>query len=145
MAKEKPLSSKESYLPDSKSVSLKNKFRNDGSFLEMFKKMQNASAQLYGIPNIDAADDKDNIVVETNAAVRTDFDQPSVSKPSITIGRRKGGRTLPVGRVKKLKTEEASSDTPPKSKDAWEKYLEEVKKYKETYCESDARNRSLVK
>lgn len=114
-----------------------NIFRNDGSFLEMFKKMQNASQS-----GSAAVTTKPNVPVKS--VEKEDKEQPSVVSKSVPlVGRRRGSKALPVGKVKKLKTED--EDSKPATTDAWAKYLEEVKKYKETYCDSEAKNRSLVK
>lgn len=60
------------------------------------------------------------------------------------FGKRRGGKVLPTGKVKKLKVEpkEEKIEEP---KDAWSQYLAEVKKYKETTCEEEGKTRPLVK
>ncbi len=113
-----------------------NIFRNDGSFLEMFKKMQNASR----------SNDDNSGKLSSPVRVKEIIDEeppPAVSKPTSFVGRRRSSKALPVGKVKKLKAEEDGGK--PTTTDAWAKYLEEVKKYKETYCDNDSKNRSLVK
>lgn len=114
-----------------------NIFRNDGSFLEMFKKMQNASQTGSVVTAV-----KSDVPVK-RVEKEEKVQQPVVSKPVSFVGRRRGSKALPVGKVKKMKTEEEESKST--STDAWAKYLEEVKKYKETYCDSETKNRSLVK
>lgn len=123
-----------------------NVFRNDGSFLEMFKKMQKAS-QLGNTSSTSNTSDK-NLTgqiaksdVEKDVFLREDAKQ---SKPVPIVRRRKCNKALPVGKVKKLKADE-EQEKKPAITDAWAKYLEEVKKYKETSCDSETKNRSLVK
>ncbi|XKL64155.1 hypothetical protein PGB90_004241 [Kerria lacca] len=112
-----------------------NIFRNDGSFLEMFKKMQNASQPTNNVATVSS----------NTVRIKKDIveEQPTVSKPMPLVGRRRGSKALPVGKVKKVKMEDESKKST--TTDAWAKYLEEVKKYKETYCDSETKNRSLVK
>lgn len=62
------------------------------------------------------------------------------------IGKRRGGKILPTGKVKKLKNEEdAEDEDDTKPKDAWSVYMSEVKRYRETVCQSDDKTRPLVK
>lgn len=96
--------------------------KNDGSFLEMFKKMQEET--------------KKAEVVEK---------KPEIKKPVLPfIGKRRGGRVLKTGLVKKAKAidEQIADNTP---KDAWSLYMQEVKKYRETSCEEERKTRPLVK
>lgn len=101
-----------------------NTFKNDGSFLEMFKKMQEQKA---------AEEKKEEPV------------QPTVTevKKSIPIfGKRRGGRILKTGLVQKIKTTTEVEEEP---KDAWSVYMKEVKRYKEACCDDDSKTRPLVK
>lgn len=95
--------------------------KNDGSFLEMFKKMQEVTKK--------AEPDK----------------KPEIKKPALPfIGKRRGGRVLKTGLVKKAKAiDEQTADNAPK--DAWSLYMQEVKKYRETSCEEERKTRPLVK
>lgn len=96
--------------------------KNDGSFLEMFKKMQEQSKK------VEEAEKK-----------------PEIKKPAFPfIGKRRGGRVLKTGLVKKAKAidERTAEGTP---KDAWSLYMQEVKKYRETSCEEERKTRPLVK
>ncbi|XP_065201412.1 telomerase RNA component interacting RNase-like [Planococcus citri] len=122
-----------------------NVFRNDGSFLEMFKKMQKASQST----------DNTSIAVSVARTPSTNVSKDTTDKeiqpkedtkpkPVPMVGRRRCIKPLPVGKVRKLKADDEEEKKPPVT-DAWAKYLEEVKKYKETYCDSEAKNRSLVK
>lgn len=96
--------------------------KNDGSFLEMFKKMQEATKK-------------------AEEAVK----KPEIKKPTLPfIGKRRGGRVLKTGVVKKAKAiDEQTVDNAPK--DAWSLYMQEVKKYRETSCEEERKTRPLVK
>lgn len=106
----------------SKSKPLPIPIKNDGSFLEMFKKMQEET--------------KKAEVVEK---------KPEIKKPVLPfIGKRRGGRVLKTGLVKKAKAiDEQTVDNTPK--DAWSLYMQEVKKYRETSCEEERKTRPLVK
>ncbi|XP_063382678.1 serine/arginine repetitive matrix protein 1 [Cydia fagiglandana] len=94
--------------------------KNDGSFLEMFKKMQEETKKI-------------------------EEKKPEIKKPVLPfIGKRRGGRVLKTGLVKKAKAiEEQLADNAPK--DAWSLYMQEVKKYRETSCEEERKTRPLVK
>lgn len=127
-----------------------NIFRNDGSFLEMFKKMQNASklntstdTKTSEPGNSLKRTDTENL---SSSSHKEDTQQPKLTTvPSFMASRRRACKILPVGKVKKLKTEEEEMKQQKPPSDAWAKYLDEVKKYKETYCDSETKNRSLVK
>lgn len=95
--------------------------KNDGSFLEMFKKMQEATKKI------------------------EEEKKPVIKKPILPfIGKRRGGRVLKTGLVKKAKAiDEQTIDNTPK--DAWSLYMQEVKKYRETSCEEERKTRPLVK
>lgn len=106
----------------SKSKPLPIPIKNDGSFLEMFKKMQE----------------------QTKKAEEAEK-KPEIKKPVLPfIGKRRGGRVLKTGLVKKAKAiDEQTVDNTPK--DAWSLYMQEVKKYRETSCEEERKTRPLVK
>ena len=138
-----PLSTDKTRTPSrTKDTGFVNVFQNDGSFLEMFKKMQNTSQNEAGCAKAAVTEESKEI-----PSLEKDKTQSSstTSKPTPVafIGRRRCSKALPVGKVKKLKTDE--EEKKPTTTDAWAKYLAEVKKYKETYCDSEAKNRSLVK
>lgn len=70
--------------------------------------------------------------------------KPEIKKPLPFIGKRRGGRVLKTGLVKKAKAiDEQTVDNTPK--DAWSLYMQEVKKYRETSCEEERKTRPLVK
>lgn len=106
----------------SKSKAIPIPIKNDGSFLEMFKKMQEATKK-----------------------VEAEEKKPEIKKPALPfIGKRRGGRVLKTGLVKKAKAiDEQTVDNAPK--DAWSLYMQEVKKYRETSCEEERKTRPLVK
>lgn len=112
-------------------------FANDGSFLEIFKKMQEAQQE----------------TAEPTAAPSTSYAPPMLAassnpipipRPQLPIfGRRRGGKILKTGVVAKPKSTDNDSNTDPK--DFWSIYLREVNKYKNAACDSDAQSRPLVK
>uniref|UniRef100_S4PY83 Uncharacterized protein n=2 Tax=Pararge aegeria TaxID=116150 RepID=S4PY83_9NEOP len=106
----------------SKSKPVPMPIKNDGSFLEMFKKMQEQTKKVEEVPT-----------------------KPIIKKPVLPfIGKRRGGRVLKTGMVKKAKAiDEQTVDNTPK--DAWSLYMQEVKKYRETSCEEERKTRPLVK
>lgn len=117
---ELPLGSTEDYYKASTSKKVL-PIKNDGSFLQMFKKMQ-------------------EIAKKEEDAKKTEIKKPALP----FIGKRRGGRVLKTGVVKKAKAiDEQPADG--SSKDAWSLYMQEVKKYKETSCEDDRKTRLLVK
>lgn len=67
------------------------------------------------------------------------------------VGKRRGGKILKTGLVKKQKIpqkgvrEQEIEEQSQESKDAWSRYMAEVKKYKEHACDDDDKTRPLVK
>lgn len=104
-------------------------FRNDGSFLEMFKKLQESQKE----------------VLETASTTVPEIEKPELKKPAVPmVGKRRGGRVLKTGMVKKPKSiEEQTVDNTPT--DAWSLYLKEVKKYKDSSCDEECKMRPLFK
>lgn len=100
-----------------------NAFRNDGSFMEMFKKMQEQ------LP-----------VVEVQPTTSILEEKPA-APPPLMVGKRRGGRILKTGMVAKPKVE-AVAEQPT---DAWSLYMAEVKKYREVCCQEEDNTRPLVK
>lgn len=98
-----------------------NVFKNDGSFLEMFKKMQEQQQK-----------------AQEEAAPAAE----EIKKPILpTFGKRRGGKVLKTGLVQKIRQprdEESGTD-------AWSVYLKEVRRYKEACCDDDSKTRPLVK
>lgn len=113
-------------------VELPNNFKNDGSFMEMFKKMKDVGEE---------REDKSKSTGESSVA--SAGKKPGAFIPSI-VGKRRGGRVLKTGLVKKVKkVTDADEDKGPK--DAWSMYMAEVKKYREASCEEEGKTRPLVK
>uniref|UniRef100_A0A6M2CTB7 Uncharacterized protein n=1 Tax=Rhipicephalus microplus TaxID=6941 RepID=A0A6M2CTB7_RHIMP len=57
------------------------------------------------------------------------------------VGKRRGGKVLKTGVVHKPKVED-EEELP---KDAWSRYLAEVRKYRERSCDDEEKTRPLVK
>ncbi|XP_037895301.1 uncharacterized protein DDB_G0287625 [Glossina fuscipes] len=121
-------------------------FANDGSFLEIFKKMQEQQKQQASTSAVAA-----NVVpVVPVLAVANPTTVPYLAAtamgksapPPPIVGRRRGGKILKTGVVAKPKVQNEPANDP---KDFWSLYLAEVNKYKNTACESEAGNRPLVK
>lgn len=108
-----------------------NAFKNDGSFMEMFKKMQGAQSQ-----NPAAATSSTQSISQGHI-----LQEKTVAPPPLMVGKRRGGRILKTGMVAKPKTE-VTADQP---KDAWSIYMAEVKKYREVCCQEEDNTRPLVK
>lgn len=124
----------------------------------MFKKLQEqgadqASSSSKGSNDADGNKSSDDCK-ESRPTSQTDVKSESLansdSKPAaaasnkpLFVGKRRGGRFLATGKVKKLKLEQEEEEAPPK--DAWSLYLAEVKKYKQTTCEEEGKTRPLVK
>lgn len=109
---------------DDEPATKENAFKNDGSFLEMFKKMQE----------------------EQQKAAEAAKEQASSSESAAMIppiAKRRGGRILKTGLVEKAKVidEFMQGD----GLDAWSVYMKEVKRYKEACCDDDSKTRPLVK
>lgn len=106
-------------------------FANDGSFLEMFKSMQNIiqskPIQVTPQPQITPA------VPKASATPR----------PPVPTIKRRGGKILKTGIVQKQRNIEETDDAQPT--DSWNAYLKEVKRYKNVTCGDDNITRPLVK
>jgi hypothetical protein len=129
----------------SEQETLKNVFQNDGSFLEMFKKMQEANKTTSDTVETSASETstpETSVSVKQEVAPRQTSSVPRRGVAAGIVGKRRGGRVLPTGMVKKQKREEEEEETP---KDAWSLYMAEVRKYKEASCEEEGKTRPLVK
>ncbi|KAH1002554.1 hypothetical protein HUJ04_008634 [Dendroctonus ponderosae] len=95
-------------------------FKNDGSFLEMFKKMQEEQK------------------------VKEEPSEETVPKKPVfgAFGKRRGGKVLKTGMVAKVRNVEEEANS---AQDAWSVYMQEVRKYKEVHCDDDSKTRPLVK
>ncbi|XP_013778284.1 uncharacterized protein C19orf43-like [Limulus polyphemus] len=114
-----------------------NMYANDGSFLEMFKKMQEASQK-----ECEATKACHSHSSEQSQDGEKKKNEERKTGPTF-VSKRRGGKILKTGMVKKLKTNPKKEEEKPT--DAWSRYLEEVKKYKQHACEDDSRMRPLVK
>ena len=110
-----------------------NKFANDGSFLSMCLKMQQNDAKT---PNLSTKPD-----IPTSST-NCDRNSKITSSSSITGNVLKRRKPLKVGVIKKQKNDASEDDVP---QDAWSKYMNEVRKYKEKYGDDSDKNRPLVK
>ncbi|CAG9821827.1 unnamed protein product [Phaedon cochleariae] len=100
-----------------------NVFKNDGSFLEMFKKIQEQQQQKV----------KEEPVTNPN----------EIKKPILpAFGKRRGGKVLKTGMVQKIRQ---PSEEENNAQDAWSIYMKEVRRYKEAHCDDDSKTRPLVK
>ncbi|XP_035787426.1 serine/threonine-protein kinase prpf4B-like [Anopheles albimanus] len=158
-------------------------FANDGSFLEMFKKLQEqpllaAAAGTFPVAASTVTSLTDTqtmpmvVAPSPSAVVAYNMVPPGVVAPVVptaalgvnalsatpvgkaiakeppppplpVFGRRRGGKILKTGLVKKVRpVEEVAADAP---NDAWSLYLQEVKKYKSASCDADSKTRPLVK
>ncbi|KAK7075663.1 hypothetical protein SK128_008515 [Halocaridina rubra] len=132
-----------------------NIFRNDGSFMEMFKRMQEQQQEQN--PNMDIKDESKSEDVLASSSTYQDEEEslskeqsqlPSSKKPAISlVGKRRGGRILATGMVKKQRKEPQKEKKPPEGSktDAWSEYMNEVRKYREQSCEEEGKRRPLVK
>lgn len=116
-------------------------FVNDGSFLEMFKQMQQQSTNVAAIPEEPALPYYMAATPSTSAPSFIQTVKEPVPIPM--VGRRRGGKILKTGIVKKPKPIEDNTAESPN--DAWNLYLQEVKKYKNASCDADSKTRPLVK
>lgn len=121
-----------------------NAFKNDGSFLEVFKRFQQQQQQQQ-TPQQSKSEVQVSQVPSSAAAATLVVASEKQSEPLKTlpiIGKRKN-KALKTGIVKKVKIDDDKK--PSKSTDAWSLYLEEVKRYQETVGEQDNKTRPLVK
>ncbi|XP_049959357.1 eukaryotic translation initiation factor 3 subunit A [Schistocerca serialis cubense] len=123
---------------------IQNVFQNDGSFLEMFKKMQEANKPPDVKETEEAGQSAESSVPPTASSPETTAPSVGLKRPTASlVGKRRGGRVLPTGMVKKVRKVEEVEEEPPK--DAWSLYMAEVRKYKEASCEEEGKTRPLVK
>ncbi|RWS08081.1 hypothetical protein B4U79_06075 [Dinothrombium tinctorium] len=111
---------------------IKNKFANDGSFLEMFKQMEKAN-----VSSVKQETSRD----QSNSDLTT-LESGSESRNVTTVKRR--SKVLKIGVIKRNRrlledTEEMNSG------DAWQQYMNEVRKYKDKFGDDSDKNRPLVK
>lgn len=122
-------------------------FANDGSFIEIFKKMQQAQQQSQQqiqapitTPKALCTPIEPKSTIAAVYVAATSAGKPAPPPP--IVGRRRGGKILKTGVVAKPKAQGEDSADP---KDFWSIYLREVNKYKNNACDSDGGTRPLVK
>lgn len=115
-----------------------NSFKNDGSFLEMFKKLQEEKVKKE--PEVSDEIDNPEKILNIVAAASTLL-EPTKPPMLPVVAKRRGGRALKTGMVEK-KRFVVQEEQP---KDAWAVYMKEVKRYKEACCDDDSKTRPLVK
>lgn len=130
-------------------------FANDGSFMDMFKRMQQESEAAAAAAAADAA--QTEVVADGGGGVGVMASGSGVNRKAAAaaatevrravgpmFGKRRGGKILKTGIVEKKKPiEDLSADAAPG--DAWSQYMKEVKRYKAVSCDVDNKNRPLVK
>lgn len=129
-----------------------NIFRNDGSFMEIFKKMQQRGQVGTKKDESDSKSSEDGSAASTKEAgdstsMKEQLPLASTKKPIVSlVGKRRGGRVLATGMVKKQRKEPVPEKPPEGGKtDAWSEYMNEVRKYREQSCEEEGKRRPLVK
>ncbi|KAB7505189.1 Uncharacterized protein Anas_02513 [Armadillidium nasatum] len=134
-----------------------NTFKNDGSFLEMFKKMQeqnakneNSNAQGNEVTNTGNSNSPTSST-DNNALTSSSFTSGEKSnKTTRPVAKRRAAKVLPTGLVKKQRKDgqpvEEETKKEQRKNDPWSKYMDEVKKYKQQSCTDDKSSRTpLVK
>ncbi|KAK6188745.1 hypothetical protein SNE40_004860 [Patella caerulea] len=138
-----------------------NKFANDGSFMEMFRQKMAETKDKANSASSDsktktetraktAEEEEGSSETSVKGGKRTAEKEPDTSTGTTgstsyfpIVGKRRGSKILKTGMVaKKVKEEEPVDDS---KKDAWTKYLEEVRKYKSQKCIEDEGGTPLVK
>lgn len=116
-----------------------NAFKNDGSFLEVFKRFQQQQQAPHQSKSAVQQTSRTPSAAMSNV---TSADTSEVPKMLPIIGKRKN-KALKTGIVKKVKPDDEKKQTKPT--DAWSMYLDEVKRYQDTVGEQDNKTRPLVK
>ncbi|XP_069783265.1 telomerase RNA component interacting RNase [Narcine bancroftii] len=121
-----------------------NAFANDGSFMALFKKMEEekqrreagAEGQRHGGRSVAAA---------RGAQAQAPGEVPSTKAAAYPVGKRRGGAKLALKTGMVAKKHKADEEAEARGGDAWAKYMAEVKKYKAHQCSDDDKTRPLVK
>ncbi|XP_062891903.1 telomerase RNA component interacting RNase isoform X1 [Mobula hypostoma] len=115
-----------------------NAFANDGSFMELFKKMEEEKQRREA-----SGTDAEN---GGKRGPEAGSDGHSSRKPTLNIvGKRRGGAKLALKTGMVAKKHKADEEAEARGGDAWAKYMAEVKKYKAHQCSDDDKTRPLVK
>ncbi|XP_051897896.1 telomerase RNA component interacting RNase-like [Pristis pectinata] len=113
-----------------------NAFANDGSFMALFKKMEEEKLRR-------EAGGGDT---EGGAEAGSDGRGQAGRKPALNIvAKRRGGAKLALKTGMVAKKHKADEEAEARGGDAWAKYMAEVKKYKAHQCSDDDKTRPLVK
>lgn len=126
-----------------------NAFANDGGFLERFKQMQEACKQQaaaqedaqFAVPQSNSVAAATPATSATNEPSEPDAAAVAKKRTLPFVGKRRGGKVLKTGIVHKPKVDD-EEELP---KDAWSRYLAEVRKYRERSCDDEEKTRPLVK
>ncbi|XP_069126388.1 telomerase RNA component interacting RNase-like [Argopecten irradians] len=123
-----------------------NRFSNDGSFLEMFKRQMEQKNQQNEHERLVKETNSSNTDKSSSSVGQESSDSPKTEKPVVLpiVGKRKSAnRPLKTGIVaKKPKPEKKDVDS---DGSAWSKYLAEVNEYKSKMCMDEDKSRPLVK
>lgn len=122
-----------------------NAFKNDGSFLEVFKRFQQQQQQqtpLQSKPEVQVKQTSSSPAAAATTLAVVSEKRSETPKTLPIIGKRKN-KALKTGIVKKVKPVDEKKSSKPT--DAWSLYLDEVKRYQETVGEQDSKTRPLVK
>lgn len=124
-------------------------FKNDGSFLEIFKKT--IQQQQTTTPSTSPLSPSSINATAATAAAKEPLIKPAIAAAATTTNpvvpilpvKRRGAKILKTGIVQKKRIIEEAEE--PQSTDSWSTYLKEVKRYKTVTCSDDNITRSLVK
>ncbi|XP_050442599.1 telomerase RNA component interacting RNase [Adelges cooleyi] len=124
-----------------------NAFKNDGSFLEVFKRFQEQQQQQQSqqpLPSkVEVVETPSSVASPAASSDTTKTEKRTESQKSLPIIGKRKNKVLKTGIVKKVKPDDEKKS--PKPTDAWSLYLDEVKRYQETVGEQDNKTRPLVK
>ncbi|XP_005107057.1 pre-mRNA-splicing factor CWC25 [Aplysia californica] len=148
-----------------------NQFRNDGSFMEMFKlKMQQSSqgedqsnvtpnslvlasksipfSPELSLPPLTTTPTEEVTASSSTATESEDVDGTPIQKPirmPVSMGKRRLAKPLKTGIVLKKPQKSEEAEGSQEKLDAWARYLQEVQKYKSAKCLDEDASRPLVK
>ncbi|CAM1300057.1 C19orf43 (predicted) [Pycnogonum litorale] len=129
---------------------LVNNFVNDGSFMELFKKrmeqkaIETRNTKSVISPGPSEPNSHSSECNDIDSVTENEKTEAIAKKTTLPfVGKRRGGKVLKTGIVKKLKKDE--SDNADNNKDAWSRYMAEVNEYKQKSCIDEDKTRPLVK
>lgn len=128
-----------------------NAFKNDGSFLEVFKRFQQqqqtpqqSKSEVQTSSSAAATATTAAVAMPANATtLNVASDKRSETLKTMPIIGKRKNKALKTGVVKKVKPDDEKKQSKPT--DAWSLYLDEVKRYQDTVGEQDNKTRPLVK